>query len=215
MVATVADFVILPNDGLPPRDADPHFVRTLVRQRGANQVHDRYVVMSRERQSLGHEYLSTGTLSVQAAAQNGTTSAFWWLYVPQGVSFNVAIARVEFLANITSASAMLSLPRILLNRFEHTGGAPSDTALGFVTSSAGLSPVLQGGPARAFLPPVGQGAGVSGVMDTCHVWEPALERDQMLLQPGEGVVCYQPDAGTASDSRRFVMNITAEYAAQP
>ena len=39
-----------------------------------------------------------------------------------------------------------------------------------------------------------------------------LEDDGLELAPGEGLVLYQPDAGTATDPRRFVANLTVEEA---
>jgi hypothetical protein len=39
-----------------------------------------------------------------------------------------------------------------------------------------------------------------------------FEDDDVILAPSEGALLYQPDAGTASDPRRFTVNLRAEEA---
>jgi hypothetical protein len=58
----------------------------------------------------------------------------------------------------------------------------------------------------AFLP-VASATAVAYNPATVNEFAPDEESGEILLRQNQGVVCWQPDAGTASDTRRFVTNI--------
>ena len=61
----------------------------------------------------------------------------------------------------------------------------------------------------AFLPVVAvtaAGSSAAAVED----WAPEFTDDHIWLDVGEGLRLYQPDAGTTSDTRRFVLDFVVE-----
>jgi hypothetical protein len=185
----------------------------------------RVVVASGRVRSGVHIVAFQGT--VAAAIQNGTSTGFWWLYNPVGSAFSVALRRVMFQSQFSTALLTSTAPRIQLSRFTFTG-TPSGTAVpiakqrtadttfgGFLTSTQATSVVTLGNPIFAFLPVWTQST-TSGGPNTpsWSDWNP--DEDGMpILAAGEGIVCWQADAGTASDTRKFVTNFAFEQFTEP
>lgn len=161
----------------------------------------------------------TGIHVVQAAAQ-AATAGFWWLINPVGSTVLVALRRVEFMTQIGTVLNTPTSPRIQLERVTFTGtptgaqvtparvrtadGANTATLR---TASTGLT-LTAGAAIYAFMPVASQTAG-SGIPPGQGDWNPD-NNGMIILAAGEGIVCRQPDAGTASDTRRFVTNIAWE-----
>lgn len=188
---------------------------------GPGTVQLQYVIPSSERVNSGIYRAQTGLHSVSVAATTGTTTGNWWLYNPAGSAVSVALRRVEFAAGAGAASVVIATsPRIMLSRFTFTGtpaGAvitpakvrssdPAPTAL--LRSTQVTSVVTLAGDTYAFLPGIwcqSVSSGGPGVGMTDE-WIPD-EDAQTVLAPGEGMVCWQPDAGSTGDPRRFVTNL--------
>jgi hypothetical protein len=186
---------------------------------GPGSVHEQWVIPRSDRVASGVYIAHTGAHVISAAATTGTTTGFWWLYNPVGSTLLVAFRRAEYTSQMGTALVTPTSPRIQLKAFTFTGGptgtviAPrkADTtqvaATATLRSTQATATVTLAEDLFAFLPAWSQsstsgGPGSATVMD----WTPD-EDGQTILRAGEGIVCYQPDAGTASDTRRFVTNI--------
>lgn len=167
---------------------------------------------------------------MQASAQNGTSTAFWWAFVPTSVSGKAARLRqlrLEF--NNVGVTSMPSVPRIGVARFTYTGTASGATMAGAKLMSAAPTPVLDqrtastgmtvtldptpGSLLSSVLAPAGLLAGTAASFaphPSIQQWlmgGDAEEDEYLYALPGEGLVLYQLDAGTASDSRRFIFSV--------
>lgn len=207
------DFVQVAADGTGAK------VRTRVRAIGANTIEEQYVILQREYVRTGGYYTHTGAHLVLAAADAATVGR-WWLINPVGSAQLVALRRVTFMSQLGSALAAVTSPRITLERFTFTGTASGAVTVNanrrttentFVssvrTASTGLT-LTAGGVACAFLP-IASATAVGYAAPAVADWEPE-DDDVIVLGAGEGVICRQPDAGTASDTRRFIMNLYVE-----
>jgi hypothetical protein len=219
MAAPIADKVILPSDTANTGKK----IRTQTRVVGADTVHEHYFVNVSRRSKTGIYYYSPGLQSVQASAQDGTTTGFCWLINPVGSVIDLGVREVVLLLNGSAVAA--TQPRIILVKFTFTGTASgasvtpakrktsSDAApVGSLrTTPTGLTITL-GATAASFIAPAIITAASAFPTDD-QSWpnsKDPLEDHALELEPGEGVVLYQADAGTATDPRRFVVNITAE-----
>lgn len=184
--------------------------------------HDQYVVPTSDRTVAGLYYVHTGAHVVQAAADASTGLAGrWWLLNPVGSSVLMALERVHFMSQLGSALATPTSPRLVLERFAFTGTASGAsvtaakrqatdaTATGTLrTAATGLTITgsAVGAAVISFLPCAGAtAAGYSAPGES--LWYPD-EENQVILAAGEGFICRQADAGTTSDTRRFVTNLS-------
>ena len=186
---------------------------------GPGTVQVQYVIETSARVVSGVQIAHTGAHVVQATAQNGTATGFWWLYNLVGSTTLMAFRRCEFASSQGTALLTPTAPRIMLKAFTFTG-VPGGAAIaarkadttqpapaGRLMSTQVTSVVTLAEDLFAFFPVFNQssssgGPATPGVID----WLPD-EDGQVVLRAGEGIVCYQPDAGTASDTRRFTTNI--------
>jgi hypothetical protein len=185
---------------------------------GPGTVQAQYVIPSSERVNSGVYLAHTGAHVVQASATNGTSTGFWWLYNTSS-TVKVALRRVEYMTQHGSILVTATSPRIVVQRFTFTGtpagtvigGLPTDSGMAASTASLRstqatsvvtlVTPII-----FAFMPVVALtavGAAAPGAAD----WVPSDESGEVILNQNQGIVCYQADAGTASDTRRFTTNI--------
>jgi hypothetical protein len=184
-----------------------------VRQRtvsGPGVVNEPYVIPISARLSSGI-YLGTVAGTVQASAQNGTSTGFWWLYNTIGSGLSVALRSINVATQSASALVTVTSPRLLLQAFTFTGTAagtnvaPRKADTSFAAAAASLrstqvtSVVTLTEQVCAWLPYANQTA-VNGNPPSGSTWAPK-EDEQVVLAAGQGLVLYQPDAGTASDTR--------------
>lgn len=221
MAGPVAGFIQLPVDtgNLGKK------VRTQSRVVGADTVHEHFMVPISIRKITGNYYApSVAIQSVQASAQNGTSSGFFWLEMPTGGTTRGRIRKIEINFNVGSAAAAdhFTLPRLALTRFTFTGafsGALITPCKRHASDSANVAnvrtivtggTVTVGGVAWITFPPAidfTAAAGIITVPPSIQELDPVDEDDYLDFGAGEGFLLYQPDAGTASDSRRFHWNI--------
>ncbi len=168
-----------------------------------NTVNPKYVVHS-------------GNLVVQAAA-HAATAGFFWIINPVGNSKYAHIRKIYFRCAPTTALVCLTAPRVTIERVTFTGTAsgaqltpakveasePNFTML-TLTASTGLTltagAVICGFIVTSILTAVGVGVAIQQ--------EIVFSEDgEIVLAPGEGIVCRQPDAGTTADTRKVIMNI--------
>jgi hypothetical protein len=168
-------------------------------------------------------YLYSHLGVVLATAQLATAGAFL-LYLPTGSTVTAAFRRVEFVSQIGSVLATPTSPRIAIERVTVTGTPAAAVATTKrdstdAASQARVQTTLTGlvvannTVAFAVLPHAAATAvGATGA--TIADWNPS-EEAMPVLRVGEGLLCRQLDAGTASDTRRWVMNIAWEEFTTP
>jgi hypothetical protein len=227
MAAPVAASVTIPSDS----GNTGKKIQTQSEVIGSDTVHAHFFIPRQKAKVLGvYRAASAALQSVQAAAQNGTSTAFLWAHVPTAVSgkkVRLRQLRIEF-QNV-GVTSMPTVPRIGVARFTFTGTASGATQAGAKLDASAPTPVLDqrtavtgltvtldpspGSLLSVTLVPAGLLAGTAASFaphpsSVQWLMDGAAEEDEYLvLSPGEGVVLYQLDAGTASDSRRFAYSL--------
>jgi hypothetical protein len=215
MAAPVADKIILPLDtGNTGKKK-----RTQTRVVGADTVHEDFVIMGSTRSYLGVHGFSSGNLTILAAAQNGTSTGSLWIQNPVGSAVRMALARLCFYHAITTNLSMPTAPRIIAQLFTFTGtasGAALTTgkfdsrypaAVGSVRTAVTGMTVTLGGILVTSLPIVTAGtAGWTFSTPDKDDNVATSEMSDVVLAAGEGLVIYQADAGTTSDTRKLVVD---------
>ncbi len=179
-------------------------------------------VVSHDSAVLGEYFVSSGKQTILATAQ-GATVGFFWLINPVSSGIVVRVKRVNFKESPTAATQFVTVPRITIERVTFTGTASGTTIspakrdsndaanIGLlITASTGLT-LTAGNVIITFLvPPVVLGSGTSAAFarpPTFDIFDPDQEDRALVLRPGEGIVCRQPDAGSTSDTRTFVLDV--------
>lgn len=203
-----------------PADSSGKKLATRQRTVGANTVEEQYVIPRSER-VLSGVYMASVLAVVQAAATNGTSTGFFWLYNPVGSAVLLALRNVRYMCQHgTPATVSLTSPRCALSLFTFTGtpaGAAITSGKGdssYATATAKLmstqvtSVVTLGAMFASFLPVWSQSTSSGGPGGVAEAeWTPD-EDGLPLLRAGEGIVCWQPDAGSTSDVRRQAIDFS-------
>jgi len=205
-----------------PADSTGKKLRTQERTVGANTVQMEYVIPDSLRVMSG-VYLAHFKGTVQAAATNGTSTGFWWFYNPVGSSKKIALRFMRVSISESTPLTSATSPRVSFTAFTFTG-TPGGTAItprkvdtsfatatGLLMSTQVTSVVTLTQAFHSVLVPCIQSgsSGASDVMVSEWSWR---EDEQPVLAAGEGIVCYQPDAGTTADTRTLVTDFAwAEY----
>ncbi|HYS41461.1 MAG TPA: hypothetical protein VEO01_38085 [Pseudonocardiaceae bacterium] len=190
---------------------------------GPGVVQVEYVIPISERVFSGaYLYALNGT--VQASAHTGTGTGFWYLYNPAASGILLALDYCIFMSSEATALATVTAPRINLTGFTFTGTpggttiAPEkvDSAFGanvaVFMSTQVTSVVTLTKDFASFLPTVVQSSSSGGPAGSTYAAYQPEERLRRVVHPGEGIVCWQPDAGTAADTRKVITNIAwSEY----
>jgi len=221
MAAPLETYVQIPDDS----GNTGKKIRVQTRVIGSNTVDGHFFIPSSPQLILGAYLSNSAVYTVGSSAQNGTTAAIWWLEVPSTATCNARVRKLDICITNTSGTAdMTSAPRISFARFTHNGGwsgatqtfvkrATSDASAqaGLYTASTGTTVTL-GNPAWSATVP-GMDFTTAGIINSFlfQVWYVGgnlLSEDEFIdLAPGEGLVCYQIDAGTSSDQRKLVVNL--------
>lgn len=219
MAAPIDTFIRLPSDG----GNNGKNIRTQSRAVGLNQVHVHNFVQSSIRLIKGVYSTVSALYSVLASAQDGTSTAVWWLQVPTTATINARVRKLDVIVtnNVATAIDHDSAPRLFFSRFTHSDGwngatqnvakrktADSSNQADVRTASSGASVSLVN-PAWSVIIP-GSDITTSGFYSMLY-YQPLIlltEDDFIDLAPGEGLVCYQADNGTSSDQRRLTVNLT-------
>jgi hypothetical protein len=223
MAAPVAAFVQLPLDS----GNTGKMVQTTSRVVGANTVHRHHYVPDRASVVLGVYGASSPLQSVQAAAHVPATSAFAYLHVPIAVTGKKArIRRLIARHNVSAATpTMLTLPRIALARATFTGAASGAAltpekldstyptqVLDIRTAVTGLTLTAGGILATSMVPAFILAGTAASAQMTTNTVDPVIsigadEDEWPTVAPGQALVLYQADAGTAADTRRFTFDV--------
>lgn len=224
MAAPVANKIILPLDtGNTGKN-----VRTQTRVVGADTVHEHFFIPETRRSRTGLYYVTSGTLTIPTAAQNGGTTGLFWIYNPIGSTIKMALRRFAAQISFTVTTAVdVSVPRLALSLFTFTGvgsGAQitpakrqtSDaTAQGNLRTASTSLAVAIGAMIKSDFPPIlptATSATVQANMvpSTSNDWDPP-EEEQPVLAAGEGLVCWSADASTTANKRVSVDLIWEEF----
>jgi len=215
-MATSATFVQLPTDS----GNTGKKTRTVSRTVGADTVHSTFIIMDSTRDYVGVYGAHTGNHTILAAAQNGTSTGFVWFFNPIGSTVTVALSRLRYISSVTTSLSTPTCPRVVSQLFTYTGtpsGAsvtPGKFKSAYATAQAsvrtamtGMTIVL-GGQIDSHLPPVAVGTAGWAIV-TPHSEDNVAnsELSDIQLAAGEGIVMYQADAGTTSDTRKLVIDI--------
>src|SRR4051812_40175473 len=118
MAAPVASYIQLPVD----TGNTGKKVRSQTRVVGADTVHEHFFIPESRRSRLGVYYAASGTLTIPAAAQNGTTTGLFWLYNPIGSVVKMGLRRLATqIVFALTTTIDVSIPRIAFSRFTFTG----------------------------------------------------------------------------------------------
>jgi hypothetical protein len=213
MAAPVASEIRLPDDSgnLGKR------VRTQTRDVGAGVLrHDHLFVEVRKAEVLGVYRAALDQQTVQAAAQNGTSTGFLWAHVPTAVTNKWArLRRLYVTSQHSTALATPTAPRLRIVRFTFTGTASGAAVTAAKVNSGDPTPVFDLRTAVTGLTPTLVAAlgatALAGALSAVGAYTPAIidcidtdgEDQWPIFKPGEGFVLYQDTAGTASDTRKF------------
>jgi hypothetical protein len=218
MAAPVPGFIRLPDDS----GNTGKKVRTQSRVVGADTVHEHFVIPVSRQLIKGLYHLGGAAVqSVLATAHNGTSTGFFWFENPLASAVNARVRRMEFAFTIATELDHLTVPRIVVQRFTWSSGIGSGTAVGAAknkttddanvanwrTASTNLTGIalVSGAIAYQIMAPV-LGLTTSGMFwaaGPIYDYDPIEEDGFIDIAPGEGLVVFQLDNGTASDGRRF------------
>lgn len=186
---------------------------------GADSVHASYVIARQRRKILGQYFFASTLQSVQATAHDGTSTGFFWLENPVGSAVKARLRQLRLHGTILGEADMQSVPRIAIARFTFTGtasGSALTLAKRYTADAAnvanirsavtGMTVTVGGLVWTTIVPAFGittSGAAMPSFIDE---FRPSAHEEELLdLDAGEGLLIYQPDNGTASDTRRFTV----------
>lgn len=214
MSGPVAAFIQLPDDSANAGKK----VRSETKSIGGNTVHEHFIVPVVAMTVTGKYFFSSTQQVVAASAQNGTSTAFFWLQNPAASTITAIINRIICDANAGSALATPTAPVISFTKFTFTGTASgaSVTPLPYQTAGAanqmiirtavtGMTVTLVKDFGQFALPSALTAVGMMYAQKDIILPSPqAFTRGMELeIAPGEGVAIWQSVAGTTSDTRAF------------
>ena len=216
MAAPVAANVRLPDDA----GNTGKRVRTQTRVVGADTVHEHYFVPASPYDRVGSFYVGSTQFSVQAAAQNATSTGFLWMALPAGSTADAIIRSWSVEYTTSAVTAMPTGPVVSIARFTFTGTASgasltaakarsSETANQLIarTAMTGMTVTLGAQASSSSVPAILTGVGIYGMKDWLIQEGTDQETNDLRIVPGEGLVLYQTVAGTTADTRRFTCDI--------
>jgi len=225
MARSTADKVILPSDAGNTGAKTPTMTRTV----GADLVHVPLMIPERKEVVKGVYRASMALQSVQASAQNATSTGFLWITCPAAVTTRaMRLRKLDLMINHSASTTMPSVPRIGLARFTFTGTASGATLAGakidpdspnpsidLRTAVTGMTVTLNTDPGsllNSVLVPPMHNVTAAGLLFMPSVEQSLVsmrsdEDEWPMIKGGQGLVLYQLDAGTAADTRRFTANM--------
>ena len=222
MAAPVDAIITLPTDA---GNVGPK-VRTQTEVVGANTVHTHYFIQQRQAKILSIYRLALVQSTVLASAQNGTTAGMLFGHMPSAVTGKaMRLRRMAITSHHSTALATPTAPRLLLRRFTSSGALNTSLLAPNLNDSAEhATPAALYSLVNTGVTVVHVGIGFAstalagaltavGAYEPCYkdMIDPASEEDEWpVFRPGEGFVLYQDTAGTASDTRKFNVQVLCD-----
>lgn len=225
MARSTPDKITLPADAGNTGAKTPTMTRTV----GSDTVHVPLMIPERKEVVKGVYRASMALQSVQASAQNGTSTGFLWISCPAAVTTRaMRLRKMEIMINHSASTTMPSTPRIGIARYTFTGTASGATLAGakidpdsanpsidLRTAVTGMTVTLNTDPGsllNSILVPPMHNVTAAGLLFMPSVPQSlvdigAQEDEWPMVKAGQGIVLYQLDAGTTSDTRRFTANL--------
>lgn len=225
MARSTPDKIILPSDTGNTGAKTPTMTRTV----GSDIVHLPLMIHERKEVVKGVYRASMALQSVQAAAQNATSTGFLWIACPAAVTDRaMRIRKLELTVNHSASTTMPSVPRIGMARFTFTGTASGATLAGakvdpdspnpsidLRTAVTGMTVTLNTDPGsllNSVLVPPMHNVTAAGLLFMPSLTQSlvdigAQEDEWPMIKNGQGIALYQLDAGTAADTRRFTVSL--------
>lgn len=211
MPPPVAGFVQLPSDATNLGKKK----RTSIRTIGADSVHSDYVILEDPRDVVGRFKVSSGVITIAAAAQNGTTTAYGWLYNPVGSTIWMQVSMMKSRVKFTALAVDLLVGEMRANRFTFTGvnsgaiATPVKINSGDATNQGQMTaafatavPTLGAIIDNTLLPTMDLVTGGAGQWDPfIDDFDPSSEHEEIILKPGEGIVVWNAAAVTTANRR--------------
>jgi hypothetical protein len=202
---------------------------TLTRTQGSDTVHIPTMIVERKEVVKGVYRASMAKQSVVDAAHNGTSTGFLWMSCPVAVTGRaMRIRKLELMINLSASTTMPTLPRIGIARYTFTGTASGATLAGakidpdspnptidLRTAVTGMTVTLNTNPGsllNSILVPPMHNVTAAGLLFMPSVPQSlvdiaANEDEWPMIKGGQGIVLYQLDAGTTSDTRQFTASL--------
>lgn len=196
-------------------------LRHQTRAVGSDTMYEPYVIPVRAAQILGVYKLAYPTqLTVVENAHDGTTTGALWAHVPVGTTGKkVRIRRIFFDSHHSTALATPTAPRLRATYFTFTGTAsgtqltPHKIDQDYPTATLDLRSAVTG-LTVTLATVVGQ-AGITGAVTAVGAYTPnqvhlldGIDEDEWpVLTAGTGIAVFQQTAGTASDTRKYNLNM--------
>lgn len=187
------------------------------RSNAMTDEYGRLRIVTNRSKILGVYFFESGVLSVGASADASTAGRFW-LINPIGSTVLIYVKKLLMTATPTAATVFTTAPRITTERMTFTGTASgaqitpgkratSDaTATGTVrTAATGMTLTAGAIMGDYTIPAVITAVGIVVPYDQ-HFFEARDDDDLIVLAAGEGLIVRQPDAGSTSDTRKYVIS---------
>lgn len=199
------------------------------------------IISNNEGETFIGAYQAELIATVAASAQTINTGGFFWGFNPPTSGKIVRIERLGFQVGITTsvAAGFPTAPRVGFFKFTYTG-TPSGAAVATsgTASTYGKfdtnydAPVLDWRSAitgatctylQCLFSTIAPAIGVVGTVTTAQVtggvtdneYQPRESEYEHVIRPGEGIVLYQPEAGSSSDTRKCTARIFWEEVTVP
>lgn len=229
MARSTPDKIILPSDAGNTGAKAATMARTV----GSDLVEIPLYIEERKEVVKGVYRAGMAIQSVQAAAQNATSTGFIWITCPAAVTTRaIRIRRAKLVFQHSAATAaMNTIPRIGLARFTFTGTASGATVAGakidpdspnpsvdMRTAVTGMTVTLNTDPGSLLSTVIAPPTMVLTALPTTGIVAlPNSEQELVaigsdedewpMIKSGQGLVIYQLDAGSTTDLRRFSLDI--------
>lgn len=171
---------------------------------------------------LGVYYYHSGALVVNAAADGAATAGGGrlWLQNPTGSGVTLRVRKIRFKSQLASALVAVTSPRIAVEKGVFTGTASGASVTAAKRKTADASAVgslrtavtgmtISSSAVVCSFFPVSSATAVAYNTPAIDEFDPGAE-DYIELAAGELLVVRQADAGTASDTRRFMVDFVVE-----
>jgi len=186
-------------------------------------TNDKPVVVAKHKKTTlyGTYYIHSGNLTILASA-HGSTAGFMWVFNPLVSGKIIKIVRLDIIADMTTALATPTAPRLTVERITSTtnfsgaiiavakGDSTDVTNVAYVTLVSTGATITAGAAIAAAIVPANATGTVNTNPEVYNLIGEKSDVKDLVLRAGEGIVIRQADAGTTSDTRKAVINIVIE-----